>query len=96
MRSVAEPPAVSPYGHLDATTHEYVIRRPDTPTPWINSWPSFEARRAFRGVTYEIRVRRDGPGNAVSLLVDGRPIAGSVVLLPPPATSLGTVDVTLR
>jgi cellobiose phosphorylase len=36
VRSVAEPPAVSPYGHFDATTHEYVIRRPDTPTPWIN------------------------------------------------------------
>ena len=36
MRSVAERPAVSPYGHLDATTHEYVIGRPDTPTPWLN------------------------------------------------------------
>jgi cellobiose phosphorylase len=60
------------------------------------SWPGFQARRAFRGVTYEIRTRRDGPGNAVSLLVDGRPIAGSVVPLPAPGTSLVRVDVTLR
>ena len=40
------------------------------------SWPGFEARREFRGVTYEIRVRRDGPGATVSLVVDGRPVAG--------------------
>jgi cellobiose phosphorylase len=25
------------------------------------SWPGFEARREFRGVTYEIRARREGP-----------------------------------
>ncbi len=31
-----ERPAASPYGHLDAATHEYVISRPDTPTPWLN------------------------------------------------------------
>jgi cellobiose phosphorylase len=26
----------NPYGYYDAATHEYVITRPDTPTPWIN------------------------------------------------------------
>ena len=36
MRSVEERPAASPYGRLDAATHEYVISRPDTPTPWLN------------------------------------------------------------
>ena len=26
----------NPYGHFDETAREYVITRPDTPTPWIN------------------------------------------------------------
>ncbi|MGZ4359967.1 MAG: GH36-type glycosyl hydrolase domain-containing protein [Gaiellaceae bacterium] len=26
----------NPYGHFDAEAREYVITRPDTPTPWIN------------------------------------------------------------
>ena len=60
------------------------------------SWPGFQARREFRGVTYEISARRHGPGNAVSLTVDGRPIAGSVVPLPPPGTTTVTVEVVLR
>jgi cellobiose phosphorylase len=60
------------------------------------SWPGFEARREFRGVMYEVRARREGPGNTVSLVVDGRPVAGSVVPLPPPGTDRITVDVTLR
>jgi len=47
-----------------------------------NSWPGFEARRVFRGVTYNICVERAGKGNLVSLTVDGQPIAGDVV--PPP------------
>ncbi len=36
MRSVEDRPPASPYGHLDVVTHEYVIDRPDTPTPWLN------------------------------------------------------------
>jgi cellobiose phosphorylase len=60
------------------------------------SWPGFEARRVFRGVIYEIRAQREGPGNAASLVVDGRPMADSVVPLPPPGTALITVNVTLR
>jgi cellobiose phosphorylase len=47
-----------------------------------NSWAGFEARRVFRGVTYDISVERAGKGNLVSLTVDGQPIAGDVV--PPP------------
>jgi cellobiose phosphorylase len=47
-----------------------------------DSWPGFEARRVFRGVTYRISVKRAGKGNLVSLTVDGQPIEGDVV--PPP------------
>ena len=59
------------------------------------SWPGFEARREFRGATYEIRARREGPGGAVSLVVDGRPVWGSVVPLPPLGTTTVRVDVVL-
>jgi cellobiose phosphorylase len=46
------------------------------------SWPEFRVTRKFRGATYHINVRRIGPGNGVSLVVDGRPVAGNVVPLP--------------
>lgn len=44
-----------------------------------DNWPGFTATRKFRGVTYEIRVTRKGPGNALSLTMDGEPIDGSLV-----------------
>jgi cellobiose phosphorylase len=47
-------------------------------------WPGFAASRVFRGVTYQITVERQGPGNQVSLVVDGQPVSGEVVPLPPP------------
>src|ERR1035438_2073486 len=28
--------AANPYGYYDPSSREYVITRPDTPTPWIN------------------------------------------------------------
>ena len=46
------------------------------------AWSGFKARRIFRGVTYQITVERVGMGNAVILLVDGRPINGDVVAFP--------------
>ena len=46
-------------------------------------WSGFTARRVFRGVTYHISVERLGEGNTVSLSVDGRPIQGNIVPLPP-------------
>lgn len=55
------------------------------------TWPGFSATRVFRGVTYHITVRRTGEGNAVTLVVDGQPVAGTVVPLPPAGT--GDVDV---
>jgi len=48
-----------------------------------SDWPGFTATRLFRGVTYHITVERRGPGNAVSLVVDGQPVAGDIVPLPP-------------
>jgi cellobiose phosphorylase len=56
------------------------------------SWSHFTVTRAYRGVTYHISVRRAGPGNAVSLAVDGQPVAGNIVPLPP----AGTTDVTVE
>ena len=29
-------PLANPYGYFDAAAREYVITRPDTPTPWFN------------------------------------------------------------
>jgi cellobiose phosphorylase len=58
-------------------------------------WPGFQATRVFRGVAYHINVRRAGAGNTVSLVVDGQPVAGNVVPLPPEDTAEVTVEVTL-
>jgi len=46
------------------------------------SWPGFTASRKYRGVRYDITVRRAGPGNKVTLKVDGKSIDGSVVPVP--------------
>jgi cellobiose phosphorylase len=51
--------------------------------PVISSgWDGFEAVRSYRGVRYEIQVKRKGPGDEVQLEVDGKSIAGTVVSLP--------------
>jgi cellobiose phosphorylase len=51
-------------------------------------WDSFKVTRKFRGVTYNIAVERTGPGNQVSLEVDGASVAGNVVPLPPARTKI--------
>jgi cellobiose phosphorylase len=56
-----------------------------------SGWPGFTATRVFRGVTYHITVRREGPGNKVALTVDGQPVEGSLVPLPRPGTPEVTV-----
>jgi cellobiose phosphorylase len=58
-------------------------------------WAGFSARRRFRGTWYDITVTRTGPGNAVSLLVNGSPVPGDVIALPPPGTARVTVEVDL-
>jgi len=45
-------------------------------------WDGFEAARDFRGVRYEISVKREGAGNSVSLEVDGKSILGTLIPLP--------------
>jgi cellobiose phosphorylase len=60
------------------------------------AWTGFKARREFRGVAYEISVERQGPGNEVSLVVDGKPIDGNVVPLPAPGTSAVRVEAKVR
>jgi cellobiose phosphorylase len=60
------------------------------------AWSGFKAHREFRGIAYEIAVRREGTGNAVSLVVDGVAIAGDVVPLPAAGTAAVKVEVVLR
>ena len=61
-----------------------------------STWPGFKAHRDFRGVAYEITVRREGPGNSVSLSVDGDPVPGDVVPLAPAGTGSVKVEVVLK
>jgi cellobiose phosphorylase len=57
------------------------------------SWPGFDAVRRFRGVRFRIHVERIGPGDGVALAVDGRPIHGTVVPLPPAGMAEVRVEV---
>jgi cellobiose phosphorylase len=59
------------------------------------AWAGFEVQRQFRGATYEIAVRREGPGNNVSLTVNGKPIAGNVIPVIAPGQTV-TVEAVLR
>jgi cellobiose phosphorylase len=45
-------------------------------------WHEFEAVRFFRGIRYEVSIQRKGPGNEVSLEVNGKPVQGTVVPIP--------------
>ncbi|MFW5714662.1 MAG: GH36-type glycosyl hydrolase domain-containing protein, partial [Brevefilum sp.] len=56
-------------------------------------WEGFKATRLFRGVTYEIDVTRKGPGNTVTVSVDGQTISGN--LIPQPEKSTVKVEVLL-
>ena len=56
-----------------------------------SEWNGFEAVRDFRGVRYEISVKREGKGNQVTLEVNGQPIEGTVI--PLPVSNANTVKV---
>ena len=56
-----------------------------------SDWDGFEATRLFQGVRYEISVKREGPGNDISLKVNDKPIVGTVI--PLPQEQLHTVNV---
>ena len=57
-----------------------------------SDWPGFDAVRYFRGVRYEISVHRKGPDNDISLLVDDKPVPGTIV--PLPGKDIKTLKVT--
>jgi cellobiose phosphorylase len=59
------------------------------------TWSGFRATRKFRGTTYHIAVTRTGPGNHVSLTVNGTPISGSIVPLYGSATREVSVEATV-
>jgi cellobiose phosphorylase len=56
-----------------------------------SAWSGFEATRMYRGVRYEISVKRKGAGNHVSLEVDGKSIPGTIV--PLPESDVNTINV---
>jgi cellobiose phosphorylase len=56
-------------------------------------WDGYHATRKFRGVTYEIEVVRQGKGNALTVSVDGKTIAGT--LMPTPARDKVAVKVVI-
>ena len=58
-------------------------------------WAGFKAVRKFRGVTYNIEVKRAGDGNRVALVVDGVPVAGNTVPLPADGKAELAITVTL-
>ena len=60
------------------------------------SWTGFTATRQFRGVTYNIKVERKGPGNQVSLTVNGAAVPGKVIPLPTKGEKAFDVVVTLN
>jgi cellobiose phosphorylase len=61
-----------------------------------SDWTGFEAVRNFRGVRYELSVKREGPGNNVSLTVAGKPIEGTVIPLPEKATTVLKVSAVIQ
>lgn len=58
-------------------------------------WKGFEAIRMFREARYEISVKREGPGNAVSLTVNGKSISGNIIPLAKTGETV-TVEATLK
>jgi cellobiose phosphorylase len=61
-----------------------------------SDWTGFEAVRGFRGVRYEISVKREGPGNEVTLMVNDKPIEGTVIPLPADDTTVVRVSAIVR
>jgi cellobiose phosphorylase len=59
-------------------------------------WNGFEVERSYRGVRYQIHVERKGSGNEVELEVDGQPIEGTIIPIPPPGTKEVQVRTILR
>jgi cellobiose phosphorylase len=61
-----------------------------------SAWEGFEAARNYRGACYEISVKREGPGNQVSLEVDGKSIEGTTIPLSKEETKTVKVKAVVR
>jgi cellobiose phosphorylase len=61
-----------------------------------STWKGFSVSRVFQGVRYDIAVKRKGPGNRVSLTVDGKAIDGNVIPKPDVGTTRVSVEAVLR
>jgi cellobiose phosphorylase len=61
-----------------------------------SAWEGFEAVRRFRGATYRVAVRKPAgaTGRVSSMVVDGRPVEGTVVPAVPAGTMV-TVEATV-
>lgn len=60
-----------------------------------STWKAFSVTRKFRGSTFEISVKRSGPGNSLKVEADGKEVTGFTVPLPAKANSLVKVSVTV-
>jgi cellobiose phosphorylase len=58
-----------------------------------SAWDGFEAVRSYRGVRYDIKLKRNGLGNRVRLEVDGNPVNGTII--PIPTDGIEVVPVTV-
>jgi len=58
-------------------------------------WKEFSVTRVFRGVRYDIAVKRAGKGNAVRLTVDGHAVEGNVIPRPPAGTARVVVQAVI-
>jgi cellobiose phosphorylase len=61
-----------------------------------SDWTGFEAVRNFRGVRYEISVKREGTGNNVTLNVDGNSIDSTIIPLPAKSTTVVKVNAIVQ
>jgi cellobiose phosphorylase len=59
------------------------------------AWSGFSATRQYRGVTYRISAHREGPGNRVTLTVDGQPLDGTLIPLPQDGRTEVAVEVVI-
>jgi len=65
-------------------TYDGLLVEPVIPT----DWNGFDVVRYYRDARYEISVSRQGPGNQVQLTVDGEPVKGTKIPIPPSGTQL--------
>jgi cellobiose phosphorylase len=59
-------------------------------------WPGFTASREYRGVTYQITVKRSGPGNSLELIVDGKAVDGNTIPAPTDGRKTVVVEALLK